>query len=162
MTDSSNTGLSIRRATDRDVEAVTSLLEQVLEIHAAIRPDIFISGTTKYTPEELKNIFANDNTPVYVAVNERDEVIGHLFCIIKDEPATNNTHPQKIFYIDDLCVDEKARAMHAGTALFDFAKVEAARLGCKSITLHIWEGNDSAMAFYKKMGMKPRYTCLEL
>ena len=36
------------------------LLSEVLELHAKLRPDIFISGTTKYTREELTNIFQND------------------------------------------------------------------------------------------------------
>jgi len=46
----------IRRAEEKDAGAVTRLLEQVLEHHAAIRPDIFIPGTTKYTREQLAAI----------------------------------------------------------------------------------------------------------
>lgn len=39
----------IRRAEEKDIPKVIELLNQVLELHAVIRPDIFISGTTKYT-----------------------------------------------------------------------------------------------------------------
>ena len=45
--------MTIRRARETDIPKVLKLLSQVLELHAAIRPDIFIPGTTKYTREEL-------------------------------------------------------------------------------------------------------------
>mgnify|MGYP007106110978 CR=1 FL=1 len=46
-------GMNIRRAKEKDVERLMELLGQVLQIHADIRPDIFIPGTTKYTKDEL-------------------------------------------------------------------------------------------------------------
>ena len=40
--------IEIRRAEEKDIKKVMDLLSQVLEIHAKIRPDVFVSGTTKY------------------------------------------------------------------------------------------------------------------
>lgn len=56
--------ISIRRAGINDTEAVMKLLSEVLELHAALRPDIFISGSTKYTAKELGTIFEDDGRPV--------------------------------------------------------------------------------------------------
>ena len=39
----------IRKAEEKDIPRILELLGQVLQIHADIRPDIFIPGTTKYT-----------------------------------------------------------------------------------------------------------------
>ena len=36
--------MNIRRAKEKDIERVMELLGQVLQIHADIRPDIFIPG----------------------------------------------------------------------------------------------------------------------
>ena len=44
----------IRKAEEKDIPRILELLGQVLQIHADIRPDIFIPGTTKYTTDELK------------------------------------------------------------------------------------------------------------
>ena len=41
--------IHIRNAKEKDLDEIMLLLSQVLEVHAAIRPDIFISGTTKYS-----------------------------------------------------------------------------------------------------------------
>jgi len=85
--------MTIRRAVEKDIPKVFSLLEQVLEIHAELRPDIFISGTTKYTPAELNTIFQDDRRPVYVAVDEADSVLGYAFCVLKEQPFSNNMVP---------------------------------------------------------------------
>lgn len=49
----------IRKAEERDIPRIMELLGQVLQIHADIRPDIFIPGTTKYTADELKELLKN-------------------------------------------------------------------------------------------------------
>ena len=154
--------MEIRRAGEKDLDMVLKLLSEVLEIHAKIRPDIFISGTTKYNREELKAIFRDETTPVYVAVDEKDQVMGYAFCMIKNQPKSDNLVPYRSIYIDDLCVDESWRGHHVGEALFDFVREEARRMGCYEITLNVWEGNDSARKFYDRMGLKPQKTQMEL
>ena len=49
----------IRKAKEKDIPRIIELLGQVLQIHADIRPDIFIPGTTKYTVEELTELLKN-------------------------------------------------------------------------------------------------------
>ena len=153
--------MNIRRATDDDINGVLALLSQVLEVHAEIRPDLFISGTTKYSHEELSEMFRDDTRPVYVAADDDDSVLGYVFCQIQEPPFASTMIPRKILYIDDLCVDENARGKHVGSRLFDFVKEEAARLGCYEITLNVWEGNDRAISFYRALGMKPKETMME-
>lgn len=157
----------IRRAEERDIPKVTKLLSEVLEIHASIRPDIFVSGKTKYTSDEIKNIFSDDMRPVYVYVDEKDEVQGYAFCEIRggkkndSESDSGFMLPHKIMYIDDLCVDQECRGKQIGKKLFDFVKEEAKRIGCYEVTLCVWEGNNSARKFYEKIGMKPKETIME-
>jgi len=152
--------MNIRRAEEKDAERVLALLSQVLEIHAALRPDLFISGTTKYTRDELLAIFADECRPVYVAVDEEDRTVGYVFCVLEEQPRTTNQNPFTSIYIDDLCVDESARGQHVGERLFEFVKEEAKRRGCYEITLNVWDGND-ARAFYEKMGMRVKKTTME-
>lgn len=153
--------IKIRRAAEKDIKRVRKLLSQVLEIHAKIRPDIFVSGTTKYTDAELSQMFRDDKKPVYVAVDEKDKVVGYAFCVIRQQPFSNNMIPFSALFIDDLCVDADIRGKHIGQMLFEYVKEEAVRLGCYEVTLNVWEGNDSAKAFYEKMGMKPKETQME-
>ena len=153
--------MNIRRASEKDIDSLIKLLQEVLEIHANIRPDIFISGTTKYTRSDLLEKLANDEEPIYVAVDENDEVMGYAFCALKQQPFSNNMVPFKSLYIDDLCVDSKCRGQHIGEQLFEYVKAEAKRLGCYEITLAVWAGNDGAEKFYDRIGFKTKERIME-
>lgn len=151
----------IRRAEKKDVESVIELLKQVLTVHADGRPDIFIEGTTKYSPEELEAIFSNPKTPVFVWTDEDDVAQGHAFCILEETKGVSNLHDMKSLYIDDICVDENHRGLHIATELFEYVKAFAKQEGCYHITLNVWECNPVAEAFYRKMGMKTLKTVME-
>ena len=70
----------IRKAEEKDIPRILELLKQVLQIHADIRPDIFVPGTTKYTIDELTELLKNKEKPIYVAVDENDVCRGYAFC----------------------------------------------------------------------------------
>ena len=151
----------IRKAEKKDIERLIVLLQQVLELHVDIRPDIFISGTTKYTPEELLVLLQDEQKPIYVAVDQNDFVIGYAFCQLKNQPFSNTMIPFQSFFIDDFCVDTKYRGQHVGEKLFEYVKAEAKRMGCYEVTLNVWSGNEGAELFYEKMGMKTKERQME-
>lgn len=153
--------MQIRRAEVKDIPSLITLLNEVLEIHARIRPDIFISGTTKYTHEELEEMIQDDQKPIFVAVDDHDDVLGYVFTQIVKQPFSTNMVPFTSLFIDDLCVDNKTRGLGVGKALLDFVKAEAKRLGCYEVTLNVWAGNDAAIRFYEKNGLKIKETTME-
>ena len=58
-------------------------------------------------------------------------------------------------YIDDICVDENARGLGAGRALYERILDYAREKGCYNVTLNVWSCNPGAMAFYEKLGLVP-------
>ena len=84
----------IRKAEETDIPIILELLKQVLQIHADIRPDIFIPGTTKYTADELMELLKNDEKPIYVAVDEDNVCVGYAFCQLQEQPFSNNMIPE--------------------------------------------------------------------
>lgn len=153
--------MNIRKAEEKDIPQIIELLAQVLQIHADIRPDIFIPNTTKYTVDELKKMLGEETKPIFVATNESDICIGYAFCQIKEQPFSTNMVQFKSMFIDDLCVDKNTRGRHIGEALFEYVKSEAKRIGCYEVTLNVWSGNTSAEKFYDKMGMKTKERQME-
>lgn len=151
----------IRRAQKKDLEAIDRLLYQVLAIHEEIRPDVFIAGSKKYTDEELMSIFENEQTPVFVYTDDKDEVLGYCFCQMQQVKGIANMHDRKTLYIDDLCVDGAARGQHVGKQLYDYVIQYARQQGCDNVTLHVWQGNDGARAFYEAMGFGIQKTLME-
>ena len=153
--------MNIRRAEDRDIERIKELLVQVLNIHAEGRPDLFIPNTTKYTTEELKEIIADPQRPIFVGTDENDRVLGYAFCIMQKRLHSNNMTDIKTLFIDDLCVDETCRGMHVGRAIYEYVEAYAREQGCYHITLNVWSFNTPAKGFYEKIGLKPMETTLE-
>ena len=153
--------MKIRTAEEKDIDRILDLLSQVLEIHASIRPDYFIPGTTKYSREELKKILKDDTRLIYAAVDENDVVLGYAFCEIRHQSNQDNLVQFQSVYIDDLCVDKQVRGNHIGQKLFEHVCQKAKELGCYEITLNVWEGNDNARHFYEHMGFRPRSTTME-
>ena len=145
----------IRRAEQHDIPAIHDLLSQVLEVHANGRPDLFVHGTRKYTDDQLSAIIADDQRPLFVAVDDAGVVCGHAFCEIQDNAGSNNLQPIRTLYVDDICVDEAARGKHVGTALYQHVIGFAREGGFYNVTLNVWSCNPGAMAFYQAMGMTP-------
>lgn len=149
------TTMEIRRATQSDIPGIAKLLRQVAQVHADGRPDLFMSGGTKYTDEELTVIIADDGRPIFVAVDEGGEVLGYAFCVFEDYTHdTVRTHVRSL-YIDDICVDEAARGRHVGSAVYDYVIAFAREQGFYNVTLNVWTCNPGAQRFYEAMGMKP-------
>ncbi len=150
----------IRKAEIQDIETICRLLEQVLKVHHAGRPDLFRASGKKYDEKALQEMLNCPENPIYV-YEEGGAVLGYIMC---QEHSISGPAlmPVKTLYIDDLCVDEKARGKGVGKKLFHFVKEYAEKSGYYNITLHVWEGNPGAKQFYESLGLKPQYTNLEL
>ena len=131
------------------------------EVHAEGRPDIFIPGGIKYTEENVKEILKKENSPIFVLNNEEDKVLGYAFCEVKETKGDTSLMNRKTLYIDDLCVDINARGLHVGTTIYNYVVNYAKELNCDSITLNVWDFNESAKIFYQKRGLKPLKTVME-
>ena len=151
----------IRRAAETDIQGINALLKQVLMVHYEGRPDLWRKNAKKYTDDELLEIIKDDSRPIFVSVNEAQEVEGYAFCVYEIYDGNNVRTDLRTLYIDDLCVDEKKRKKHIGSALFNYVVDFAKSNGFYNITLNVWETNKSARAFYDAMGLVPLKTCLE-
>ena len=156
----------VRPLEEQDIEKVMDLLEQVNLVHYNGRPDIF-KHDTKFTEEDVKNSFiGNEMAPVFVCVEVDEEgmehVLGHAFCEIQESLGNSVVQAKRNLYIDDICVDEKARGMGIGRKLYDYVLSYAQKDGdFDFITLNVWNFNEPAYNFYINMGMNPQRTIME-
>ncbi len=153
---------TVRRANEGDIPRILELLVQVDMVHHNGRPDLFKGPATKYNAEELVDIISDDLRPVFVCAGEDGTVLGHAFCMHKQVPNDHVLTDVKTLYIDDICVDEKARGQHVGKALYDHVVGYARANDCYNVTLNVWTCNEGAMKFYEAMGLKPQKIGMEL
>ena len=153
--------MKIRRAEERDMDGINSLLCQVLTVHHNGRPDLFKANAKKYTDEELKAILKDDARPIFVGVDEEENVMGYAFCVFQQHIGNNILTDVKSLYIDDLCVDEKIRGQHIGRQLYEYVLDYARKSSCYNVTLNVWSCNESARKFYEKCGLVPQKIGME-
>lgn len=147
--------MKVRRAQPQDITEIARLLLQVAQVHANGRPDLFISGGTKYTNAELEQIILDDTRPIFVCIGDAGELLGYGFCMLEDYAGDTVRTPIRTLYIDDICVDERARGQHVGSVLYEHIQRFAREQGCYNLTLSVWSCNPGAMKFYEALGMKP-------
>lgn len=151
----------VRRAEGRDIPRILELLVQVDMVHHNGRPDIFKGPATKYDENELKDILNNEETPVFVCVDENDHVLGHAFCIYKQVLNDSVLTDIRTLYIDDICVDEAYRGKHVGSELYHAVLAYAKEHEFYNVTLNVWSCNPTALRFYESLGMVPQKIGME-
>ena len=92
------------------------------------------------------------NPSIVYSLNKRDRVLGHGFCIMQHSGGQLMVEHTTV-YIDDICVDEKARGQGVGKALYEHILAFAREQGAYNVTLNVWSCNPGAMAFYEKLGL---------
>lgn len=154
--------MAVRRAEIKDIPRLEEILYQVHDVHASVRPDLFIKGKKKYTAEELEALIGSEDTIIFVCTDDTGVIMGYAFCMDKTYEGNHSTNPDKMLYIDDLCVDEIFRGRHVGSILCEHVKKYASEEGYQRITLNVWEFNKSARAFYDALGFEPLKTVMEM
>jgi len=157
-----NENVKIRRAETKDINEITKILSQIAELHYHGRPDIFKSGTKKYSEDEFENILNDPNRPVFVAVNDNDTVLGYCFCMVVQYARHAVFNDYSSLYIDDFCVDESYRGQAIGKKIFAEVKEYAKQIGVYNIDLNVWEFNESARKFYESCGFKTQRRRMEM
>lgn len=152
--------MEIRFAQPKDIPGILALLLQVGSVHREGRPDLFRQGAQKYSASQILAMIDDISCPIFVAAEEAG-VLGYCFCQVKDFSKDSVMADYKTLYIDDLCVDAAQRGKKVGTALYDAAVSYAKMRKCYNVTLNVWCCNESAMAFYEKLGLTPQKIGME-
>ena len=150
----------IQQATQQDIPQLSKLLQYICDLHSKIRPDLFAAGKSKYNEQQLLELLQDSSRPIFVYRNEEGLAVGYIFCAVKLWQGEGFVS-QKSLYIDDLCVDQQYQHKGIGKALFNHARNYAKEIKCHNITLNVWQGNDSAIKFYKDLGLSVQRTFLE-
>lgn len=151
----------IRRAKATDMPGINHLLRQVLTVHHNGRPDLFKANAKKYTDEQLAELIKDDTKPIFVCVDEGENVLGYAFCVWQQHINNEILTDIKTLYIDDLCVDETKRGQHIGKSLYEHVLAYAKENKFYNVTLNVWTLNESAMRFYEACGLVPQKIGME-
>ncbi|WP_162140168.1 GNAT family N-acetyltransferase [Haploplasma axanthum] len=135
-----NSSEMIRKAENKDVVRIYELLKQIAKLHYNLYPDFFPNDEAKYNINEVSQLVNNEKIEIFVYL-ENEIVLGYLI----------GWYENDYFFVDDLCVDEKARGKNIGKKLMVYIDEE---VKVNKIRLNVWSKNSSAINFYEKLGFE--------
>ncbi|MER9715413.1 N-acetyltransferase [Mesorhizobium sp. M0219] len=138
--------VQIRAMTEKDIAAVSRLLgESWRRTYSAIMgPETTARlSDDKHAPERLAEELADDNKMSFVAERPDGSIAGYAMAAMDDrgDVLLDRLHIEKTEFGSGLATD----LLHA---------VLVAHAGIPSIALEVIEGNDRAIAFYRKHGFE--------
>ena len=143
----------IRKATNKDITAISELYREQFREMARLIPDFIKEGDQ--STEFLEKTVSDDHSDIFVYENE-GEVVGFILLQAKTRPDFSFMLPGKYCYIMDIIVTGTHRGKGFGTALMNVAKEWAKEKECSFINLDVLVNNPGAIKLYEKLGFIPK------
>jgi ribosomal protein S18 acetylase RimI-like enzyme len=153
-------GMLIRRAEERDLEAVGRLGAKLLRAHHEFDPLRFMAprgNTEEGYAWFLGTQLRRDDVVVFVA-EQAGQVVGYVYAGI--EPQSWKELREEAGFVHDVYVDEAARRGGVATALVEAAAGWLAERGMPRIVLWTAAPNDAARRLFERLGF--RHTMTEM
>lgn len=133
-------------------------MEQVQDLHAGWRPDVYRAGATVLTPGYFDGLV---HAGQVLVCEEEGSVAGVV--IFRERQAGGPVKMErKTLYIDSIAVDEAHRGRGIGRRLLDECKAIARKRGCCGLELQVNAANARAMKLYREYGFGEKSVNMEL
>ncbi len=127
-------------ADKKDAHRVARLIAQFRLEHKLVK-GIRSSFDMESAKKEFSE-FIDAKFPIYIAVNEQEEVLGYIVCRIQDD----------VVWVEQIYVAEHARRKGIATLLFKKAEEVARSFGCETLYNWVLPNNDKIIKFLSKNG----------
>lgn len=155
--------IQIRNAKSTDYPGVSTLLDQLHELHVQARPDIYKPLQPRLGEKEYADWLAMDDRYLYVAENvEAGKIIGFSsaqLSVIQDHSLFAN---RRMLYIHELVVDSSHQGQGTGKRLMQTIMDLGRELQADHLELTVSTFNSHAQAFYEQMGLRVRSSRMEI
>jgi len=143
----------IRQAAEEDYQQLCTLFVDLDALHRQALPHLFRKAEGPARAKEfITSRLADENVATYVAENHDGQLVGFVQAELKDTPDIPIIVPRRFVRINDLVVKSQWQRVGIGRQLVDQAQQWAVEKGATEIELGVWEFNQEAAAFYKKLG----------
>ena len=143
---------TVRSALPKDLERLYQIFRLADKLHRQAHPEIF---REVHDPAEIKDYLLlciqSDDAAVFVA-ELNVEIIGAVIAWERQTHDIPMLIKRTFVSVDNLVVVEGCRNMGVGQSLMDRVHLWAQTRGLKEIQLTVWDFNEGAQAFYKKLG----------
>lgn len=144
--------IDIRRASAEDYNALCGLFDEIDAFHRDKLPHLFQkpNGPARELDYYLK-LIADENVGLFVAEVNRN-LVGFVHVIVRETPDIPIMVPRRYAVVDSIVVKSDYRHHRIGRMLMNTMEEWTAERGATSVELNVYEFNEGAIAFYKRLG----------
>lgn len=156
MADRRNMGISIHKATDDDVSAISALNQIVQCRHAQALPWLFKDVALEAAT--ITKLLGREGSLLLLARMD-GKPVGYVFAQTRHIPESALTNAYATMHVNHIAVHETARRSGIGRALVEAVKLIAREQNIRRVTADIWSFNDEAAGFFRGCGLAPYLMC---
>ncbi len=144
--------ITIRRATAQDYAGLCEIIEEVDALHRDHLPHIFQKprGPAREL-EYVLGLLTDRDHGLFVA-EVKGRLAGFVHLVIRESHPIPLLVPRRLALVDNLAVKTEFRRSGIGQALMQQAEAWAAAQAATEIDLNVYEFNETALAFYQRLG----------
>ena len=153
-----DSAINVRKAVIADHDTVSTIMNQVQEMHIHWRPDIYKPAKELLPIDGFRAALADD---LFYVAEIDGKVVGVLGLEFRHiETPAHVT--RDVLFIDSMAVDEAYRGRGVGHAFFDMVKKLAKQKNCGGIELQVNARNEQAYEMYTGYGFTEKSVTMEL
>ena len=153
--------VTVRFASEADLERVNELRKQVNDLHVAGKPEIFKPGFCDELRDYIRVIWEDPQKEIVVA-EQAGKICGFAILNHINRPENPFMFERDFLDIDEFGVDENSRRQGAASAMIRFIRDWAKEQGFGRLELNMWTFNRGALAFYEAAGFETYRRYMEM
>lgn len=153
--------MRVRLATENDYQSADYILNYIHNIHHLEKPIHFRKTTSFMTEESYIEMLQNENNKVFLLEAE-NKIIGICSVNIIKIEETHLINKRTILQIGNIGILPDYQRNGYGQILIDYVKNYNYKDKIDNIQLMVWDFNEKAINFYKKLGFTNRSLVMEL
>lgn len=153
--------MRVRLATENDYQSADYILNYIHNIHHLEKPIHFRKTTSFMTEESYIEMLQNENNKMFLLEAE-NKIIGICNVNIIKIEETHLINKRTILQIGNIGILPDYQRNGYGQILIDYVKNYNYKDKIDNIQLMVWDFNEKAINFYKKLGFTNRSLVMEL
>lgn len=149
-----NKEIKIRKAEEKDYEAVNTLYREIYTLFNKGLPDFYKKMPRKTLPKGTFLNMAEDKKCLFIVSELDNQVNGVLYAIIEEEEGDDWIYPYRRISVEEICVHPSYRNKGIGILLMNEVEKWATKMKISELMVLIYSFNDSAINFYNNNGYK--------
>lgn len=138
---------------DKYLEEIVDLRIKLNDMHVACVDDVFKDNIVEDTRKDT--IKAVNNPDCDIVIMEVDsKVMAYALVNYEKTIETFDKKSRKLYYIQEIMISDTYQHQGLGKKMIEFLKKDAFQKGYKRIELDVWNFNQNAVNFYKKVGFR--------